>query len=337
MRRQRVICICIAFLLLALTFSWLYAMADSGSSVYQEGDFSYILTDAGAELTEWKGWEKGKEQLELVLPSSLNNQPLVGIGRRSMGVDYCGNNYWINEFNVIVPEGVRYLSEAAFEGCDKAAKISLPSTLVEIGEGCFFHVYAEIEFPNGNSCFSVDNGFLVDLRSQTLLYAAPSSCDFQLPSVQRLGNYCLYNWLWGQQTVILPQTLVSIGTKVFYDLPDLEQVSIPEGVTTLSEYSFFSTNLKEIKIPSSVAQIPANCFLDSSLRSVTIPEGVTYIGEYAFYDNRGMPIADDVILPESMQFVGYCAFPEGTNVIALSSTTHFETLEEYNARCAQSD
>ena len=321
---------CLLVILVIIKISCFYAMADA--AVYQNGDFSYILTEKGAEITDWKGWKDGKELPELIIPSSLDGYPVVGIGKFSMGISY--NFDHRNSFRVVIPEGIQYLSESAFSDCMLPTKISLPSTLVNIGESCFFNVIAEIDFPNGSPCFSNDNGFLVDSRSDTLLYAAPSSYEHQLPDIKRLGNGCLDNWLEERNAVVLPKTLTSIG-KVFYDLPYLEQVDIPEGLTELSSNSFFATELKNVKLPSSLTEIPAYCFSGCAVTSIEIAEGVTYIGEYAIYQNM-VPIAE-VTLPASVQFVGYGAFPEETNVIALNGATHFETLEEYCLRCPQSD
>ncbi len=192
------------------------------------------------------------------------------------------------------------------------------------------NVFAEVSFPNGSAYFSCENGFLLDLRSNTLLYAAPSSHDYPLPSVTRLGNSCLDNWLAERTDVVLPTTLTSIGA-VFYDLPELKQVTLPDSVITLDSHCFFATGLNSIQLPPGITEIPAYCFAGCDLTSIEIPEGVTRIGEYAFLYNWNL--TTDVILPKSVQFVGYGAFPEEARVVAASETTHFETPEEYALRC----
>lgn len=49
---------CLLVILVIIKISCFYAMADA--AVYQNGDFSYILTEKGAEITDWKGWKDGK-------------------------------------------------------------------------------------------------------------------------------------------------------------------------------------------------------------------------------------------------------------------------------------
>lgn len=80
-----------------------------------------------------------------------------------------------------------------------------------LAEGSFFHVYAEIDFPNGNPRYSCENGFLIDRDTQTLLYAAPSSQGQPIPAVRRLGDSALDNWKPAGNEIRLPDTLESIG------------------------------------------------------------------------------------------------------------------------------
>ena len=62
------------------------ALADS--PFYQDGAFSYTLTDEGAVLRDWQGWPAGEEQVNLLLPDTLGGHPLIGIGAYAMGISY---------------------------------------------------------------------------------------------------------------------------------------------------------------------------------------------------------------------------------------------------------
>ena len=61
-----------------------------------------------------------------------------------------------------------------------------------------------------------------------------------------LGEQCLDNWLTDKTDVVLPDSISAIGTGVFYDLPDLENVVLPAKLATLSPYSFNATGIKEL-------------------------------------------------------------------------------------------
>ena len=92
---------------------------------------------------------------------------------------------------------------------------------------------------------------------------------------------------------------------------------------------FFVVIREAAAIPSTITQIPAYCFVNCAFTSISIPNGVEYIGEYAFYYNWELT---EVTLSESVQFVGYNAFPEECSIITVNPATHFETLDEYQVR-----
>lgn len=313
--------------LLACMFLQVVAMADS-SSGHQDG-FDYVLTEEGAIVTGWDNWSDEEVQPVLCLPSTLGGQPVVGIGKAALETAWHGPRFMT--FEIVIPEGVVYLEQGAFEDCCHATTIYLPSTLRVIPEDCFANVTAEIVFPNGNPNFVVTDGFLIAQESSTLLYAAPSSYNVPLPLVNRLGNSSLDNWLYERTEVILPSTLESIGEFVFYDVVDISHIALPNSVKHIDSRAFFCTGLKTVVLPTELTEIPAYCFCDCSISSIIIPNGVTHIGEYAIY--RNWEEIETVILPTTVQFVGYNAFPEETYVIALSPDTHFETAEEYQLRC----
>ena len=210
-------------------------------------------------------------------------------------------------------------------------KVTLPATLEIIPEGCFDQISAEIEFPNGNPRYSCENGFLIDNTTQTLLYTAPSSHGNPLPAVRRLGDCSLMNWLWDDDDdPVLPDTLESVGSYIFYDC-GVTRVTFPDGITELSPYTFYCTDLQEVHLPASLREIPDYCFWNCQLIALTIPDGVTRIGAHAVDWFTG-EIIGAVTLPASVEFVGFRAFPDECEITALNPDTHFETEEEINQR-----
>ena len=87
----------------------------------------------------------------------------------------------------------------------------------------------------------------------------------------------------------LPNCITTIGHTNFFDnvfktFPNLKTIVIPESVTTIGNSAFVScSKLTSITIPESVTSIGSMAFYNcTSLTSVTISEGVTSIGGYAF-------------------------------------------------------
>ena len=80
-------------------------------------------------------------------------------------------------------------------------------------------------------------------------------------------------------------SVTSIGEDAFSECFSLTTVTIPEGVTSIAEYAFYSSSLTGIIIPEGVTGIGSYAFEDCwNLTAITIPASVTSIGEGAFED-----------------------------------------------------
>ena len=300
---------------------------EAADVLYSDGLFDYELSSRGAVLLDCSRFLNQPEVPDVLeIPSELGGTPVVAIAANALNTsESCADSLL---FGIVLPEGVQRVEADAFQCCHAATQISFPSTLTMLAEGSFFHVYAEIDFPNGNPRYSCENGFLIDNTTQTLLYTAPSSHGTALPAVRRLGDWSLANWLWyDDDDPVLPDTLESVGSHIFYDCC-VTRVTFPDGITELSPYTFHSTDLQEVHLPASLREIPDHCFWNCQLTALTIPDGVTRIGAHAFDGFTG-EIIGAVTLPASVEFVGYRAFPDECDVTALNPQVHFETVAEY--------
>ena len=102
------------------------------------------------------------------------------------------------------------------------------------------------------------------------------------------------------------------GTKIicdraFYYCSALRSVVIPDSVTSIGDCAFWGCkSLSSVVIPDGVTSIGDGTFWDcSSLSSVVIPDGVTSIGESAF---DGCKSLSSVVIPEGVTSIGICAF-----------------------------
>ena len=89
----------------------------------------------------------------------------------------------------------------------------------------------------------------------------------------------------GITSVIIPNTVTSIGVNAFYD-SKLTTIVIPSSVTSIGDYAFWGNKLTEVTIPSSVTSIGWGAFEGNQLTEVTIPSSVTSIGKRAFAYNQ---------------------------------------------------
>lgn len=311
---------------------------EAADVLYSDGLFDYKLSSRGAVLLDCSRFLNQPEVPDVLeIPAELGGTPVVAIAANALNTsESCADSLL---FGIVLPEGVQRVEADAFQCCHAATQISFPSTLTMLAEGSFFHVYAEIDFPNGNPRYSCENGFLIDRDTQTLLYAAPSSQGQPIPAVRRLGASALDNWKPAGNEIRLPDTLESIGSYALDgqytgDFSPLAALILPDGVRELSDCSIYGCwEIQLLRFPATLTEIPAYCVANCGLGAVEIPEGVTRIGEFAFYyyDWEQTELSA-VTLPASVEFVGFRAFPDECEITALNPDTHFETEEEINQR-----
>ena len=94
----------------------------------------------------------------------------------------------------------------------------------------------------------------------------------------------------GITSIVIPDSVISIGNGAFANCRGLINVTIPDSVTSVGSWAFVSCiSLKSIIIPNSVTNIGDFVFADcSSLTSVTISDSVTSIGGGAFFHSKNL-------------------------------------------------
>lgn len=99
-----------------------------------------------------------------------------------------------------------------------------------------------------------------------------------------------------------------VGNYMFYNMPLLEKVVLPQGVTKVGTYAFDKCpRLAEIDpFPTTVTQIGAYAFRGcSALQSITLPETLESLGAYAFSSCSAL---QSITLPETLESLGTDAF-----------------------------
>lgn len=145
---------------------------------------------------------------------------------------------------VEIPEGATSIGEYAFYGCESLAAIHIPSSVTVIGEGAFEGCCSlkSIEIPDGVKDIP-DNAFSL---SQVMKHK---------DNYLRFGTKtCLL------ESLVLPESLKTIGEDAFNGLRALKELVIPEGVEAIGDEAFSFSGLKSVSIPSTVKTIGDGAF-----------------------------------------------------------------------------
>lgn len=160
----------------------------------------------------------------------------------------------INIPSSITHEGQTYtvnaIGEKAFL-CTKLTSITLPNTIISIGNGAFY-----------------------DHRGITTL---------ELPNLQSIGNEA-FRWCTSLKKVIIPECIQSLGISIFQRCIGITEIQLPQSLTSLP-YAFLyaCSSLKTVTLPPDITSIPNECFTScASLQYISLPIGVKSIGYQAF-------------------------------------------------------
>lgn len=237
--------------------------------------------------------------------------------------------YNLHEYDI--RKGTIAICYGAFEKCTMLANITIPNSVIIIGEASFFR------------CESIDN---ISIPNSVVIIKefAFSGCsnltNLNIPDTVTSIGELAFNGCTSLDNMYIPHSVLSIGDGVFrgciglakiivdknnttYDSREscnaiIERASnrliagckntiIPNTVSIIGARAFEKCKtLTRIHIPDSVISIESSAF-DScySLRKINIPDSVTSIGDYAFQFCSKLA---NIILPNSVTSIGDSVF-----------------------------
>ena len=192
--------------------------------------------------------------------------------------------------NIIIPNNVTNIEEAAFSNCEGLTAINIPSSIKTIGFGAFDGCNKLLTIDIPNSVESIGGRAFRDCESLNKI-TIPNS-------VKTIGNNAFENCS-GLLAINIPNSVDSIGEYAFRNCESLINITVSsnnkkylskDGVlfnyngTELIQYPL-GDGKSEYVIPNNVEEIGKYAFYNcKNLRSVTINESVKVIDEYAFSD-----------------------------------------------------
>ncbi len=146
-------------------------------------------------------------------------------------------------------------------------------------------------------------------------------------SVASIGGGAFYDCI-SLASVTIPDSVASIGYSAFEGCTSLASVTIPDSVTSIRNWAFQDcTSIASVNIPDNVASIEERVFSGcTSLASVTIGNSVTSIEQYAFEDCTSLT---SVTVGESVTTIGYCSFSGCTSLTSVTIGNSVTSIEQY--------
>lgn len=208
---------------------------------------------------------------------------------------------------VVLYDTCTVIGESAFYGCTGLTTVEIGSGVSGIAKNAFFDCTAlkDITVSAENKAFKNHSGLVYNMAGNDLV-AVPMAVtgDIQLLNITSIADGQFRDCV-GITSVVLPNTLESIGKEAFAGIQNLATINFPEALVAVGRgafdnttwyanqpdgvvytgnvlYKFKGESGERVTIPGNVTGIAAGAFAGCNLVSVEIPSSVTNIGEGAF-------------------------------------------------------
>ena len=318
-------------------------------------DFEYSVKDGEATITEYLG-----TGTDVVIPSSIEGSPVTKIGYWA----FYGNEYIKS---VIIPDSVKAIDDEAFSFCENLSSITIGENVTSIGYQAFGDTAYYFDDENWEDGFLYIGKYLIGsdpesvgacafIRNGTEIIAdfSVEQCyeleEITIPdTVTHIGIeafcYCeilseinLSNNLINIgdnafadcciSSIVIPDSVKTIGMGAFSGCRNLESIVIPEGVMRIDDGAFaYCYNLADITLPNKEISIGNNAFIDTTYfddednwnngilyignhlikgyetvsGSLTVKKGTLTIADSAFKNCNGLKV---VKIPDSVKLIG---------------------------------
>lgn len=192
------------------------------------------------------------------------------------------------------------IKDEAFRGCQNLSVNTIPAdTLVSVSafekSGVTDVVIEDIS--------KINNRVFADCKSLKKLTINVADGPTSVPSALVRGCENLQTVVFTGRT----KNLTVIEAAAFKETKNLNTISLPDTIKTISKEAFYDSGIENIHLPENLRQIGTMAFARSGLKDIIIPNKIKKLGEYAFYNCIELTA---VTLPESVTKIPSGIFEE---------------------------
>ena len=301
--------------LLAVFFLWkpvslLFSSSAPPFEAFEDPDpahYEYVTAEGGLKITGYTG-----DQSRLIFPRTLNNVPIVSIGKKDL-------NSYKNLEAVVIPDGVKTIEHYTFNSEDVHLKrAQIPASVEKIGVAAFSHFSGEMVLDPGNPVYERKENCIMEKETGRLVvYLFDGRTDLHLPRDVRIIGDGAFSNADDLQSAVIPGTVETIEREAFTGCSNLQAVTVQEGVKLIESNAFWDNySLEHVKILSSETVIEGGAFNGCYGKIEFSPDNPRYYtkdncvierdtGRLVVYSLDGR---DEIHLPEDVRIIGPYVF-----------------------------
>ena len=204
----------------------------------------------------------------VTIPSQVNGYTVTSIG--SYAFDSCSNLRSVN-----IPNSVTSIGNYAFSFCTDLRSITIPNSVTSIGSFAFFSSLnlSSINIPSsvttiGEGAFSGMDNLTIMVDKSNTKYDSRDNCN---AIIETESNILIA----GNKNTVIPNSVTSIGSYVFYDCYSLTSIDIPNSVTSIGDDAFSScSRLTKVRVEKTTPiAIKSSTFSIRANATLYVPKG----------------------------------------------------------------
>lgn len=218
--------------------------------------------------------------------------------------------------SITIPEGVTRIGYGAFYHCDDLNQVTLPSTIEEIEPEAFEKTgFIENWKKSGSSSFlTAGDGILLAYNGTDATVQIPDGVKIIAPNVFRDHKEI--------DTVILPDSLVTVGEGAFEGCASLKQVTGGTSVRKIKDRAFAGCPLDTIRIPDQVEEIGLRSYDFTGMAKENGQKTIVFHGivPKISYEKTAQRLSNSEYRGMALKEVAVAVINPGTSMEALKDT-----------------
>ena len=245
--------------------------------------------------------------------------------------------------SISLPENLVYIGQYAFQGCRNIKSITIPEHVIYIGHDAFASTNIEIVFYNATKCY-------MSVYDEGLDPESDNPVNWGISNDFTIFPNC--------EEIIFADNVTFIPTSLIANNKNITSLTLPQNLQRIQPCAFMNCiNLNEISIPDNVSSVGFNAFDNTGWLNKQ-SDGILYVGKVA-YDFIGYSSSIKILsvrpgtkeissnvfrncysllsvyLPDSINRIGYASFENcySLNHIVYSGSEdqwHSILIDDYN-------